>query len=124
MKRYIVIIDDSPTIRVSVELAIKELGFPVKQAENGQDALDKIDEIKKGGDEIALCISDINMPVMNGIDFIIEFRKDDKFTPVVVLTTEAEKEMIQKGKSSGASGWIIKPFQADDLINVVKRFVK
>jgi len=124
MKRYILIIDDSPTIRVSVELAIKELGFPVKQAENGQDALDKIDEIKKGGDEIALCISDINMPVMNGIDFIIEFRKDDKFTPIVVLTTEAEKEMIQKGKSSGASGWIIKPFQADDLINVVKRFVK
>ncbi len=124
MKRYILIIDDSPTIRVSVELAIKELGFPVKQAENGQDALDKIDEIKKAGGEIALCISDINMPVMNGIDFIIEFRKDDKFTPIVVLTTEAEKEMIQKGKSSGASGWIIKPFQADDLINVVKRFVK
>ena len=124
MSRYILIIDDSPTIRVSVELAIKELGFPVKQAENGQDALDKIDEIKKGGDEIALCISDINMPVMNGIDFIIEFRKEDKFTPIVVLTTEAEKEMIQKGKSSGASGWIIKPFQADDLINVVKRFVK
>lgn len=124
MKRYILIIDDSPTIRVSVELAIKELGFPVKQAENGQDALDKINEIKKGGDEIALCISDINMPVMNGIEFIVEFRKDDKFTPIVVLTTEAEKEMIQKGKSSGASGWIIKPFQADDLINVVKRFVK
>jgi two-component system chemotaxis response regulator CheY len=124
MSRYILIIDDSPTIRVSVELAIKELGFPVKQAENGQDALNKIDEIKKAGGEIALCISDINMPVMNGIEFIVEFRKDDKFTPIVVLTTEAEKEMIQKGKSSGASGWIIKPFQADDLINVVKRFVK
>ncbi len=124
MSRYILIIDDSPTIRVSVELAIKELGFPVKQAENGQDALNKIDEIKNAGGEIALCISDINMPVMNGIEFIVEFRKDDKFTPIVVLTTEAEKEMIQKGKSSGASGWIIKPFQADDLINVVKRFVK
>jgi two-component system chemotaxis response regulator CheY len=124
MKRYIVVIDDSPTIRVSVELAIKELGFPVKQAENGQDALDKIEEIKAGGDEIALCISDINMPVMNGIEFITEFRGNDKFTPVVVLTTEAEKDMIQKGKSAGASGWIIKPFQAEDLLNVVKRFVK
>ena len=124
MNRYIVVIDDSPTIRVSVELAIKELGFPVKQAENGQDALDKIEEIKKGGDETALCISDINMPVMNGIEFITEFRKIDKFTPVVVLTTEAEKEMIQKGKNAGASGWIIKPFQAEDLLNVVKRFVK
>lgn len=124
MNRYIVVIDDSPTIRVSVELAIKELGFPVKQAENGQDALDKINEIKSGGDEVALCISDINMPVMNGIEFITEFRQIDKFTPVVVLTTEAEKDMIQKGKSAGASGWIIKPFQAEDLLNVVKRFVK
>jgi len=124
MNRYILVIDDSPTIRVSVELAIKELGFPIKQAENGQDALNKIDEIKRSGGEIALCISDINMPVMNGIEFIVEFRKEERFTPVVVLTTEAEKEMIQKGKSSGASGWIIKPFQADDLLNVVKRFVK
>ena len=64
------------------------------------------------------------MPIMNGIEFIIEFRKVDKFTPVVVLTTEAEKDIIQKGKEAGASGWIIKPFQAEDLINVVKRFVK
>ena len=124
MNKYVVIIDDSPTIRVSVELAIKELGLSVKQAENGQDALDKIEEIKKSGEDISLCICDINMPVMNGIEFITAFRESDKFTPVVVLTTEAEKDMIQKGKSAGASGWIIKPFQADDLVNVVKRFVK
>jgi two-component system chemotaxis response regulator CheY len=124
MNKYIMVIDDSPTIRVSVELALKQLGLMIKQAENGQDALDKINEIKNSGDEIVLCLSDINMPVLNGIDFIIEFRKVDKFTPVVVLTTEAEKDIIQKGKEAGASGWIIKPFQAEDLLNVVKRFVK
>lgn len=124
MSKYIMVIDDSPTIRVSVELALKQLGFMIKQAENGRDALDKISEIKKDGDEIVLCLSDINMPVLNGIEFITEFRKVDKFTPVVVLTTEAEKDIIQKGKEAGASGWIIKPFQAEDLINVVKRFVK
>lgn len=124
MSKYIMVIDDSPTIRVSVELALKQLGFMIKQAENGQDALDKISEIKDSGDEVVLCLSDINMPVLNGIEFITEFRKNDKFTPVVVLTTEAEKEIIQKGKEAGASGWIIKPFQAEDLINVVKRFVK
>jgi len=118
------VIDDSPTIRVSVELALKQLGLMIKQAENGQDALDKISEIKNSGDEIVLCLSDINMPVLNGIEFIKEFRKVDKFTPVVVLTTEAEKDIIQKGKEAGASGWIIKPFQAEDLLNVVKRFVK
>ena len=124
MSKYIMVIDDSPTIRVSVEMALKQLGIPIKQAENGQDALDNISEIKTKGDEIALCISDINMPVLNGIEFITEFRKFDKFTPVVVLTTEAEKDIIQKGKEAGASGWIIKPFQAEDLVNVVKRFVK
>lgn len=124
MGKYIMVIDDSPTIRVSVEMALKQLGHSIKQAENGQDALEKINEIKKGGEEIALCLSDINMPIMNGIEFITEFRKVDKFTPVVVLTTEAEKDIIQKGKEAGASGWIIKPFQAEDLINVVKRFVK
>lgn len=124
MGKYIMVIDDSPTIRVSVELALKQIGLLIKQAENGQDALNKINELKSGGEEIVLCISDINMPVLNGIEFITEFRKVDKFTPVVVLTTEAEKDIIQKGKEAGASGWIIKPFQAEDLINVVKRFVK
>ncbi|HOK03615.1 MAG TPA: response regulator [Spirochaetota bacterium] len=124
MNRYIVVIDDSPTIRVSVELALKQLGLPIMQAENGQDALDKIKSIKEAGDDVAICISDINMPVMSGLEFIAEFRKIDKFAPVVVLTTEAEKDMIQKGKEAGASGWIIKPFQAEDLLNVVKRFVK
>ncbi len=124
MSKYIMVIDDSPTIRVSVELALKQLGLMIKQAENGQDALNKINELKSSGEEVVLCISDINMPVLNGIEFITEFRKVDKFTPVVVLTTEAEKDIIQKGKEAGASGWIIKPFQAEDLINVVKRFVK
>lgn len=124
MNRYIVVIDDSPTIRVSVEMALKQMGLPIVQAENGQDALDKISKIKGDGDDVAICISDINMPVMNGLEFIAEFRKVDKFAPVVVLTTEAEKDMIQKGKEAGASGWIIKPFQAEDLVNVVKRFVK
>jgi len=124
MNKYIMVIDDSPTIRVSVELALKQLGLMIKQAENGQDALDKISEIKSSGDEIVLCLSDINMPVLNGLEFITEFRKIDKFTPVVVLTTEAEKDIIQKGKEAGTSGWIIKPFQAEDLLNVVKRFVK
>ena len=115
MSKIIMVIDDSPTIRVSVEMALKPLGMPVKQAENGKDALDKIKGLRDSGEDVALCISDINMPVLNGIDFITEFRKSDKFTPVVVLTTEAEKDMIQKGKEAGASGWIIKPFQAEEI---------
>ncbi len=124
MEKYIMVIDDSPTIRVSVEIALKGERLNVKQAENGLDALSKINEIKTAGSEIALCISDINMPVMDGLEFLSEFRKQDKYTPVVMLTTEKERETIIKGKDLGASGWIIKPFIAEDLINVVKRFVK
>ena len=105
-------------------MAIRELGYPVMQAENGQDALDKIAEIKKSGDEIALCICDINMPVMNGIEFITAFREVDKFTPLIILSTENQQGIIQKGKNSGASGWIVKPFKTEDLLNVVRRFVK
>lgn len=124
MSKYIMIIDDSPTIRISVDFAIKNLGFTLMQAENGNDALTKIKSIKEKGDEIAMCISDINMPQMDGIAFIREFRKTDKFTPVIVLTTESEDNKIKEGKEAGASGWIVKPFQPTDLINVVKKFLK
>lgn len=124
MDKYIMIIDDSPTIRVSVEFAIKKLGFQILQAENGVDALEKINDITGKGGEIAMCITDINMPQMDGITFINEFRKIDKFTPVIVLTTESEDKKIQQGKSAGASGWIVKPFQPTELLDVVNKFLK
>jgi len=124
MNKYIMIIDDSPTIRISVEFAIKDLGFQIQQAENGVDALDKIQTIKNDGDDVAMCICDINMPEMDGISFIKEFRTSDKFTPVVVLTTESEDDKIQEGKKAGASVWIVKPFQPADLVGVVERFIK
>ncbi len=124
MSKHILIIDDSPTIRISVEFAIKGLGFPTVQCENGADALEKYKALKAKGDDVALCMCDINMPQMDGITFIKEFRKLDKFTPIVVLTTESEEDKIQEGKQAGASGWIVKPFQPSDLVGVVERFVK
>jgi two-component system, chemotaxis family, chemotaxis protein CheY len=122
--KYILVIDDSPTIRTSVEFAVKKLGFPVKQAENGKKGLEAALEIKKSGAEIALCIVDVNMPEMDGITFIKEFRKDDKFSPVLVLTTESESEKIKEGKTSGASGWMIKPFKPADLVAVVEKLAR
>ena len=124
MQKYIMVIDDSPTIRISVEYAVKSLGYPVQQAENGRDALDKAMAIKTRGDDIALCVCDVNMPEMDGISFIQEFRKKDKFTPIVILTTESEDEKIRQGKEAGASGWMIKPFQPTDLLGVVERFIR
>ena len=122
--KYIMTIDDSMTIRASVEFTIKDLGYKIAQAENGSDALQKIDEIKKSGDDIALCIVDVNMPVMDGITFVKEFRKTDKFTPLLMLTTEAEEDKIKAGREAGASGWLVKPFQAKQLLGVVTKLIR
>ena len=122
--KYIMVIDDSPTIRMSVEYALKHMGLSIRQAENGSDAIQKVGELKSAGDDVALCICDINMPVMDGISFIKEFRKTDSFTPVLVLTTESENEKIKAGKDAGASGWIIKPFEPAELTKVVEKFVR
>ena len=122
--KYIVVIDDSPTIRMAVEFAIKSFGISILQADNGKSALEKITEIKNKSDDIILCITDINMPEMDGITFIKEFRKTDKFTPILVLTTDADNEKIKEGKDAGASAWIIKPFTAADFTDVIHKLIK
>lgn len=122
--RHIMVIDDSPTIRTSVAFALNGLGYAMDQAENGSDALEKVKSIKGQGDDVALCIVDINMPVMDGITFIGEFRKVDRFTPVLVLTTESEEGKIKAGKDAGATGWIVKPFKNQDMMDIVQKLVK
>lgn len=122
--KHIVVIDDSPTIRTSVEYAIRGLGHSVTHAENGIDALDKVKGIKDKGDDVALCLVDINMPEMDGITFIKEFRKIDRFTPLLVLTTESGGGKIAEGKQAGASGWVVKPFQPDALLNAVNSLIR
>src|SRR5271157_1087619 len=121
--KHIMVIDDSVTIRTSVEYALKGLGFPLDHAENGADALEKVKALKEKGQDLALCIVDVNMPVMDGITFIDEFRKIDRFTPVLVLTTESEEVKIKAGKTAGASGWIVKPFKNQEMVNVVQKLV-
>jgi len=122
--KNILIVDDSPTIRTSVQYAIKPLGYQLVQAENGRKALDAIEKIKASNEDIVLCIVDVNMPEMDGITFIKELRKTDKFTPVLVLTTESEETKIKEGKDSGASGWMIKPFKPVDLVATVEKLIR
>lgn len=120
----ILVIDDSPTIRTSVEYALKSLGHNIKQAENGLKGLEAAKEIKAAGEDIVLCVVDVNMPEMDGITFVKEYRKDDKFTPILVLTTESEDDKISEGKKSGASGWMIKPFVPNDLVAAVQKLIR
>ena len=122
--KYLMTIDDSLTVRKSVEFTLKDLGYDVMQAENGAEALQKIDEIKGSGDDVALCIVDVNMPIMDGITFVKEFRKTDRFTPILMLTTESEESKIKSGKEAGASGWLVKPFESEQLISVVQKLIR
>jgi two-component system chemotaxis response regulator CheY len=93
-------------------------------AENGMDALQKIYILKENRNDIGLCIVDINMPMMDGITFIKEFRKDDRFTPILVISTESSMDKVSEGMSAGASGWINKPFDIAELNSTLQKFFR
>lgn len=120
---YIMVVDDSPTLRTSVEYALKKFGLMICQAENGATALEIIKEMRKTGGEIKLCVCDVNMPVMDGVSFVKEFRKEDQFTPILMMTTESGEDMIKKGKEVGASGWMLKPFKPGELVSVAEKLM-
>ena len=101
-------------------MALKGAGYDVTTACDGKDALGKL-----GGDRFSLIISDVNMPNMDGITFLKELKSNasHKFTPVCMLTTEAEQSKIDEGKQAGAKAWIIKPFQPPKLLDVVSKIL-
>lgn len=114
----ILAVDDSASMRQMVTFTLKGAGYDVVEAEDGQKALN----IAKG-DKFGLVISDVNMPVMDGLQLIAELRKlaDYKFTPILMLTTESTAEKKTAGKAAGATGWIVKPFNPDQLLSTIKK---
>ena len=124
MEKLILFVDDSPTMRSSVSFCLRNAGYRVTEAVDGEDGLQKLKSIKEDGETLALIITDINMPRMDGITFISRVRESEfKFVPILVLTTEGEESVIQKGRSAGASGWLMKPFQPENLLWAVKKVV-
>jgi two-component system chemotaxis response regulator CheY len=126
MNKRVLILDDSRTIRTSVKYTLQKSGYEVLLAENGVEGLKVLKENSSMSDRPQMIITDINMPKMNGIEFIKEVKKDRqfKFIPILVLTTESQAEMKNKGKEAGAAGWLVKPFSPEQLTGVVKRFVR
>jgi two-component system chemotaxis response regulator CheY len=118
MEKNILIVDDSESIRLVVGMGLKEAGYNVVAGINGADGLRLLNENK-----VDLIISDLNMPVMDGITFLKEVRKQDKykFLPLLILTTESQESKKLEAKQAGATGWIIKPFVKDKLLAVVKK---
>lgn len=121
---HIMIIDDSPTVRKVIEYTLQDMDYKIVHAGNGSDGLKKIEELKKKNNQLSLCFVDINMPVMDGITFVKEFRKKDRFTPIVILTTEGSSDKIKEGKEAGASAWILKPFKPDIVLDTIKKLIK
>lgn len=116
----ILTVDDSASMRQMVAFTLKGAGYDVVEAEDGQKAL-AASKTKK----FDLVITDVNMPVMDGITFIRHLRTEAnyKFTPILMLTTESSADKKAEGKSAGATGWIVKPFNPDQLLAVVKKVV-
>jgi two-component system chemotaxis response regulator CheY len=105
-------------MRQMVSFTLKGAGYTVVEAVDGKDALNKAKSQK-----FDLVITDVNMPVMDGITFIKNLRGDPnyKFTPMLMLTTESSADKKSEGKAAGATGWIVKPFNPEQLLNTVKK---
>ncbi|MBS98142.1 MAG: two-component system response regulator [Oceanospirillaceae bacterium] len=120
MDKTIMVVDDSASIRQVVGIALRGGGYQVIEARDGRDALSKLT-----GDKIHLIISDVNMPNMDGITFVKELKKNPryKFTPVIMLTTEAGKDKMAEGKAAGAKAWVVKPFQPPQMLDAVSKLI-
>ena len=114
----ILAVDDSASMRQMVVMTLKSAGYEVVEASDGAAAL----QLAKSK-SFNLVLTDVNMPEMDGITLTRELRTlpDYKFTPILTLTTESADDKKQEGKAAGATGWIVKPFNPDQLISTVKR---
>ncbi|HPE36765.1 MAG TPA: response regulator [Spirochaetales bacterium] len=115
----ILIVDDSAAIRQSVTYILQQEGIETLEAADGVEGLAKLD----AEDRLDCIITDVNMPNMDGISFIKKARENPKFkfTPILVLTTESQGGKMNEGKEAGATGWIVKPFNAEKLMATIKK---
>lgn len=113
-------VDDSASMRQMVSFTLKGAGYDVVEAKDGVEALNLAKQSK-----FNLVITDVNMPNMDGISLIRELRSlpDYKFVPMLMLTTESGTDKKSEGKSAGATGWIVKPFNPDQLLATIKRVI-
>ena len=118
MTSTIMIVDDSPSMRMLLRLALSDLGYNVVEAEDGAAALERI-----GDADPDLLITDINMPRMDGFGLIgeVRTRPEHRGLPILVLTTESSDEKKQRAQTAGATGWIVKPFDPQKLAAAVRR---
>jgi two-component system chemotaxis response regulator CheY len=113
-------VDDSSSVRQMVGFTLRNAGYEVGEAVDGRDGV-----VKAAAEKFDLIITDLNMPNMDGIEMIGALRKlpGYSFTPILMLTTESQPEKKDAGRKAGATGWIVKPFNAEQLVGVVRKLV-
>ena len=118
MAKTILAVDDSASIRQMVSFTLKSAGYDVVEAVDGMDGLDKAKSIN-------LVLTDQNMPRMDGLTLIKSLRKLPQYasTPILMLTTESSDAMKAQGRAAGATGWLVKPFDPQKLIEVVRKVI-
>lgn len=118
MSKRILTVEDSTSLREMISFTLNGAGYEVAEAEDGQAALDRLK-----GFRADLVITDLNMPNMNGIELTRTLRADPayRFVPIIFLTTESQLQKKQAAKEVGATGWIVKPFKPDQLLQVVRK---
>jgi two-component system, chemotaxis family, chemotaxis protein CheY len=122
MAKTILIVDDSGTVRQQVSMALKQAGFATAEASDGREGLAAIDANRS----IDMVICDINMPNMNGLEMVekVKSKPENKSLPILMLTTEGQPSMIKRAKEAGAVGWMVKPFDANQLVQTAKHLTK
>ena len=118
-RKSVLIVDDSPTIRQQVSLLLRSAGYQSVEACDGREGVAAL----RAHPEIAMVLCDLNMPNMNGIEFLeaVKGTAAGPPVPVVMLTTDGSPEIINRARRAGAKAWIVKPFQADLLLAAVRR---
>lgn len=120
-KKSIMIADDSVSMRQMVSFTLKQAGYEVVEASDGQDAITKLTM-----SPVDMLITDLNMPKTDGFELIrfVRAAPTSRFIPIIMLTTESASEAKEKGKAFGATGWIVKPFQPEQLVAVIKKVLR
>ena len=119
MGKTVLVVDDSVSMRQMVSFTLTGAGYEVVEAGDGKEAVDKLN----GGAKPNLVITDLNMPNMDGITLIKAIRAmgPHKFTPILMLTTESSDAKKKEGQGAGATGWVVKPFNPEQMLATIKK---
>lgn len=119
MGKLILIVDDSASVRQQVGMALGQAGFEIVEAADGKEGVAAVEN----NPNISMVVADVNMPNMDGLEMVgvVKSNPANKALPIIMLTTEGQPALIKKAKEAGAIGWIVKPFNASQLVATVKK---